>query len=422
MRNQYFNLSPLGFLSLLLLNVFNPTFAAEPFRSDEADPYLLASFSYERELDQLLEIETHARFAESFTSEFGENFDTSERYEAIKMANVDEWEMRLFEERNKQMKFLKSYANYEQLSEGFIELVTTNINYNYWHLLLAYAINRSNDNTSQLIVTSLPSIMTEPINPSKIDNDKRLISKSYREFLPYFIIYFNSKENGFKKYADGVKSITDKAEFAEKHLSGQTFDYTMTRLLEKNYQLLSTSALRIWTSHIYCENLQRYLTDNYFDKVAEAETARAEQKKELAKKNDKSVLPKIMDLNDESFTFEKYKGKVIYVDFWASWCGPCRQQFPFSRAMHESLTAKQKKDIIFLYISIDEDLAKWKNAVEKLGLKDFGENGHSFEVSGRYQVRSIPRYMIINKKGEIVDSDAPRPGSPETLPKLLELL
>ncbi|WP_304234011.1 TlpA disulfide reductase family protein [Jiulongibacter sediminis] len=422
MTKQNFSIFLKGLLTFFLFNTLNTSLASEPFRANEKDPYLLSSFSYEKELENLLAVPSQSKFAEDFETEFGENFDTGTQYEALKTTNVDEWEMKLFEQRNKQMEFFKSYKDFNSFSEEFIDLVTSNINYNYWHLLLAYSINRSNDNTAQIIVTSLPAIMTEPIDPSKINNDKRLISKSYREFLPYFVIYFNSKENSFKKYTDGVKSITDKAEFAEKYLSGEVFDYTMTRLLEKNHQMLSTSAFRIWASHIYCENLQRYLTDNYFDKVAEAEASRADQKKQISENKNKSSLPNIMDLADESFTFEKYKGKVVYVDFWASWCGPCRQEFPYSKAMHEGLTAKQKKEIVFLYISIDQDLEKWRAAVEKLGLKDFGENGHSFEVSGRYQVKSIPRYMIINKNGEIVDMNAPRPSSPETLPKLLELL
>ncbi|AWV97579.1 TlpA family protein disulfide reductase [Arcticibacterium luteifluviistationis] len=391
------------------------------FTSAEDDVYLKASFSQEEHLNEVLKAGENASFAEAFDQKFKEDFDTSLQYENIKKVNVDEWELALFDKRNMQMSFLKNFESYEQLSEEFVDLVQANINYNYWHLLLAYSINNSNSNTGLKQVTSLPRIMTSDLDPQRINNPKRMLSKSYRAFLPYFVIYFNSEENNFKKYADGVLSMKDKAEYASKYLKGDVLDYTLTELIEKSHKTLSSSSFRYWTSQIYCQNLQNYLSDGFYSDVVKAETERAEKVVEVEKSKNGN-LPAIMDLEDKAFTFEKYKGKVIYVDFWASWCGPCRKEFPASRAMHESLSSKQKKDIVFLYISIDEDLEKWRGAVEKLGLEEFGENGHSYEVSGRYQVSSIPRYMIIDKKGNLVNDKAPRPSSAETLPALLELL
>lgn len=401
----------------------NPKIAElKTFSANPEDVYLKASFSEEVHLNELLNMEKNASFASTFDQEFQEDFDTEVQYQKIKTANVDEWELLLFDKRNAQMSFLKNYKSYDELSEEFIDLVQANINYNYWHLLLAYSINNSNSNTGLKQVTSLPRIMTESLNPQRINNSKRLLSKSYRAFLPYFVIYFNSEANNFEKYADGVLSMKDKAEFATKYLKGDVLDYALTELIAGSHQTLSSSAFRYWTSQIYCQNLQEYLSNSFYESVVASETKREEliAKAEASKKG--GNLPSIMDLNDKAFTFEKYKGKVIYVDFWASWCGPCRKEFPASRSMHDRLTSKQKKDIVFLYISIDEDLGKWREAVEKLGLEDFGENGHSYEVSGRYKVSSIPRYMIIDKKGNLVNDKAPRPSSSETLPALLELL
>jgi thiol-disulfide isomerase/thioredoxin len=409
----------LGFILSFLMPI-SPQEKEGIYFSNEEDIYLKASFNKEAEIKILFQKEVNAVFQKAFEAEFAEDFNIPKQYDNIKTSNVDAWELQLFEHRNAQMKFLKSYDHYPELSEEIIDLTQANINYHYWHLLLAFAINRSNENTSLKQVTSLPRIMTESLNPEKINNPVRLLSKSYREFLPFFVIYFNSENKSFKKYADGVLSMNDKADYATKYLKGEVLDYTLSRLIELNHKVLSKNAFRYWTSQIYCENLQKDLTERFYSTVVESEK-NLKEKAVKSKEND-IKSPAIMDLKDVSFTFEKYNGKVVYVDFWASWCGPCRQEFPYSKKMHESLSEKEKKEIVFLYISIDQEIDKWREAVKKLGLETFGENGHSYEVAGRYGVSSIPRYMIIDKKGNIVNDKAPRPSSPETLPALLELI
>ena len=119
------------------------------------------------------------------------------------------------------------------------------------------------------------------------------------------------------------------------------------------------------------------------------------------------------NLNGQAVSLDEFKGKVVYVDVWASWCGPCRAEFPFSKQLHDRLTDKQKKDIVFLYLSIDEKEETWKNALKTLQL--FGEQGWSPRAAQYYGIPSIPRYMLINKKGDIVDPNAKRPSSGDAI-------
>lgn len=393
-----------------------PSFGNTIFKASSEDPYLSTSFNQEANLQQLLS--ENSGFTTAFTTAFEKDFNSDLQYETLKTMTVDDWEMALFEKRNKQITFLQDY----ELSEELVSYIKTEINYNYWHLLLAYSINRSNENTDLKIVTSLPRVMTDALKKERINNDDLLISKSFRSFLPYFVIYFNSQEKGFKKYASGSKSLKDKGEYAMENLKGNTLDYTLHQVINLSAATLTTQTFSYWTSQIYEESLRDQLEVQWYDIIAENEEKLLAAEKEKASKKNKSNLPSLTSLDDKEFTFEKYKGKVIYVDFWASWCGPCRKEFPYSKEMHESLSKKQAKEIVFLYISTDQDLEAWKKAVEKLGLAESGVNAHSYEVGAKYQIRSIPRYMIIDKKGEIVNPNAPRPSNPETLQQLLELL
>jgi thiol-disulfide isomerase/thioredoxin len=112
------------------------------------------------------------------------------------------------------------------------------------------------------------------------------------------------------------------------------------------------------------------------------------------------------------------KGKLIYVDFWASWCGPCIQQFPFSKALKKRY---EGKDVLFLYLSTDTDSAKWKRASSKHKLENsfLIDNRYSSTLVKELEVSSIPRYLLYDKRGKLVHKNAPRPEG-EAIMKLIE--
>lgn len=118
------------------------------------------------------------------------------------------------------------------------------------------------------------------------------------------------------------------------------------------------------------------------------------------------------------------KGKVIYVDFWASWCMPCRKEMPDAKLLQEFY---KNEAFCYLYVSIDEIPAGWKEAVAEENLKNHLHNyclseAEKFQLKTKVDLSSIPKYILINKKGDIVDRNALRPGDPKlktTINKLL---
>ncbi|MFT3678015.1 MAG: TlpA disulfide reductase family protein [Chitinophagaceae bacterium] len=126
---------------------------------------------------------------------------------------------------------------------------------------------------------------------------------------------------------------------------------------------------------------------------------------------------------DNSFAaiFKKYKGKIVYVDFWASWCAPCRTEMPNAARLKEKL---KTEEIVFVYFGYNDREKAWQKAREQLDIK--GEHYLLSEqmirdANALFGINGIPHYAIIDREGKIISKRAERPGEVyEVLMKLLK--
>jgi thiol-disulfide isomerase/thioredoxin len=126
----------------------------------------------------------------------------------------------------------------------------------------------------------------------------------------------------------------------------------------------------------------------------------------------------LQSITGSTHSLADYKGKVVYVDVWASWCSPCRQETPKLKALYE----KYKNDdrIAFLSIAVSDHIDKWKKAVEddKATWTQLIDNGNT--IQSAYRANAIPKFILIDKQGNIVNPDAPRPSSGKEIEKLIQ--
>jgi len=108
------------------------------------------------------------------------------------------------------------------------------------------------------------------------------------------------------------------------------------------------------------------------------------------------------------------KGKYVYIDVWATWCGPCKQEIPYLKEMDEAFKGK---NIAFVSVSIDkmEHKDKWLKMIEEedlRGIQLLADNDWNSEFVSAYNIQGIPRFILIDQEGNIVNSNAPRPSDP----------
>ena len=127
-----------------------------------------------------------------------------------------------------------------------------------------------------------------------------------------------------------------------------------------------------------------------------------------------------LDIHGKSVSLKDLKGKYVYIDVWATWCGPCNAEIPYLKKLEEEMKGKK---IVFVGMSTDTDKKKWETFVEKNGLGGIqlfqGKKGGEFKRF--YMIDYIPRFILLDKKGRIVDAFMTRPYDEKTKEKLIKL-
>lgn len=122
-------------------------------------------------------------------------------------------------------------------------------------------------------------------------------------------------------------------------------------------------------------------------------------------------------------SLEEFRGRYVYVDVWATWCGPCLAELPYLEQLQKQYQADTR--LAFVSVSIDEDVQGWRRFVEShpsQSVQLLANSGWNAQLCRDYRISAIPRFLLIDPEGAIVDADAPPPSSPELRQWLARLL
>ena len=158
---------------------------------------------------------------------------------------------------------------------------------------------------------------------------------------------------------------------------------------------------------------RRYAFDEEWIKMVEDEKYRAFLLEEL-KSNPilpvGSALPyfNLPDTNDNFIESHQYKGQILLINFWATWCKPCIEEFPYENEIVEQFAGKPVK---VLNIGIDSEEERWRNMINKYGLKSdniIARDTWNDKLSKDFDINGLPHSVLVDWNGKIVQNKCPR--------------
>ncbi|WP_434035693.1 TlpA family protein disulfide reductase [Formosa sp. 4Alg 33] len=223
---------------------------------------------------------------------------------------------------------------------------------------------------------------------------KSLVGKHYRSKAAEI----KTTENISKDIADLQAFSTAKNQTIKNDLLGSTVaGITRTKHLDEYYKLFMAAS----TDEEQNETLKGFYEN-------------------LKKVQDGNPSPKFdnyVNYAGGTTSLDDLKGKYVYIDVWATWCGPCIREIP---ALKETEQQYHDKNIEFVSISVDKqkDFEKWKKMIndkELGGVQLFADNDFQSKFIKDYVINGIPKFILLDPSGNIVNANAPRPSDPKLL-------
>ncbi|WP_298649489.1 TlpA disulfide reductase family protein [uncultured Proteiniphilum sp.] len=242
--------------------------------------------------------------------------------------------------------------------------------------------------------------------------EEYMISDMYKTwFLSQYRTYLINKDT--ENNPEMENTLLYRLEKVKTGFPGKAGEYVLFNLMGGN---IDTNIRTLEQLNTYRSEVEPYIASLSNEKYRQSLISAFEEKErflKLTRVGQPALGFSLKSSTGETYSLEHFQGKVVYIDLWASWCGPCRKEIPALRAFYEKYKDDDRIEIVG--IAVHDGYNDWKKALEEdkpewLQLHD--ANG---VVTQAYEANAIPKYILIDKKGNIADMNAPSPGNRETL-------
>lgn len=265
----------------------------------------------------------------------------------------------------------------KHLTDEFKTFLQTEFDYDQWLKLLTYGDvyqGRHRLDTSFLSFLDTALVL----------NDLSLGNENYRDFITAFVHY------RCRYQANSQESIyVQLYHYSKNYLAGRTKYFTMAQFL--------ATALRKENPPVVLPIYEDFIKENPYYELDKVVLDPFQKANQFAAG---TVAPDfaLKNAQGEVVELSQFKGKVVYLDFWASWCRPCMQKIEALQALEPQF---EGKDVVFLHVSLDRSPDVWRNTLKEkqfTGQHLFFDPNHS-EITDDYEVLSVPKFFLITQEG-----------------------
>lgn len=313
--------------------------------------------------------------------------------------------------RQKKLAYYYTQKDKRNFSTQFQDYALADIEYWWAHLQMRYPWEHAfyNDIEEPMKV---PESYYDFLEEVPFEIDGAVTNIQYNYFIGSYLTYHNNKER--------IAAAKSHREYklppfrgAEKFLSGKPLYYIMANELYIKCKERDTYKIG--------NDMKRFMDNCPYDEYKEIVYSEFKKHNGLTAGAEAPDFT-LVDESGKTISLSDFRGKVVYIDFWATWCPPC------TYALLKSNDLKQEfegKDVVFLYISLDSDMGSWRRFLNRHrpgGVHVFAKGRYKSEVAGDYTVRGLPAYFLIDKDGNLARIPAKGSTDPGLVEEINEVL
>jgi|GEM_PF-825930 len=300
--------------------------------------------------------------------------------------NSSPFQFMAFMEKVKEEKdlYVETYHHAHPFSRTFLAHAEAEVDYWYAYQLLNYPWENPLHHQQEGPLT-VPENYYDFLATTEAVNENALTS-------PYYVYYLDLVMSHYREKADNAG--LDRFQLAEKYLTGKPLAFYHAKILSMDCRSGRAKQAGPAVKN-YIENNEHASYNNVLRFVYN--DAKGLQRNEVAPNFT------LRDINGKQVELADLAGKVVYLDFWATWCPPCVYSLKNSKEWKKAFSPDR---VAFVYVSLDKNQNSWRNFVSRQGIKGThliveDTDVYASEIAEAYKVKRLPAIFIIDQQGKI---------------------